>query len=236
MTNREIVSHVRSTHRLLSSDGKINDRTILAESKTTSFLFIKRETDKRRLWGSPTLFTIIPCIEFKKVSIGECCEYTSQKYIAKSVQEIPTIAEGIHGLLVQFVSNPENGVKFIETTPMEYINIITLGLEGRNIYWWIYNKHLFVSNPHTEAATMSAFFEEDVPNDLLYPDEDCPCKNVPKNPCRNPLDDDFKCPGYLLDGVKNEVSKKLLSRYFNIPEDNANDGKDDQARNNVKQG
>lgn len=232
-TNRQIVSDVRGMHRLLKADAKINDRTILQEAKTSSFVFIKQQTDKRKLWESPNLFTVIPCIEFEKVPIGECCEYTSAKYVAKSVQEIPTIAEGIFGLLVQLVSNPENGVRFIETNPTEYMNIIILGLEGMNIYWWVYNKHLYISNPDTEAATLVAFFEEDIPKSLLFPDEDCPCKNPPKQDdlCKNPLDNDFKCPGYLLEAVKKDVSNKLLTRYFNIKEDSSDDNLDQQAIN-----
>lgn len=238
MTNRQAISEIRSTHRLLSADGKINDRTILREAIGVNLLFVRQQTDKRRLWASPNLFTQIPCIEFEKVSIGECCEFVSDKYIAKSVQEIPKIAEGIYGLLVQMVANPERSKVFVQLTPREYINVVELGLEGMSVYWWIWNKHLYISNPDTEIATLSAFFEEDVPNSLLYPEPDCPCQNPVKEEdlCKNPLDNEFKHPGYLIDAIKDKVSKTLLEKYFNIPQDNTNDNKDDQARNNIKQG
>jgi hypothetical protein len=238
VTNRQFVSEVRSSHHLLQGDNKINDRTILREGRSIAVMLIKQQTDRRRLWSSPNLFTPVHCIQFEQVGLGECCEYTSPKMIAKSIEEIPKIGEGIYGLLVQFVSNPENGIKFIETDPMRYANILKLGLPNNKIYWWIYNRHLYISNPDTVAATLSAFFEEDVPISLRYPGEDCNCKTKPSNAnlCKNPLDETFNCPGYLEDTVKKMVSQHLLQTYYNIPIDTTDNNQDETIKNTAKQG
>lgn len=236
MTNRDFVSQVRATHRLLSSDSKANDRTILNEGRNSSLYLIKQQTDKRKLWQSPNLFTVIPCIQFEEVPLAECCEYTSPLTIAKSKERIPKIAEGIFGLLIQHVSSTELGskraIKLKETTPLRYSNILKLGLKNKDTYYWIYNDHLWITNPDTRLASMAALFEEDVPTSLLYPNEDCGCKPpVGEDKCKNPLDQPFRCPGFLHSAVIDMVSKRLIQSYFNIPQDQVQEGIDGQTKN-----
>ena len=48
---RKLVSDVRSTHKLLSTDASITDRAILSEVRNNSLLLIKRETNLRKLFG-----------------------------------------------------------------------------------------------------------------------------------------------------------------------------------------
>jgi hypothetical protein len=232
-TNREFVSQVRSTHRLLSADSKINDRTILNEGRTFALSLIKQSTDKRKLWSSPNLFTIIPCIEFEETPLAECCDYTSPLTIAKSKQRIPKIAEGIYGLLVQSCTSVDGRVRFKESNPSRYSNILKLNLPNKDIYYWIYNDHLWITNPDTKLASIAALFEEDIPTSLLYPNEDCGCKPAKgEDKCKNPLDQPFRCPGFLLGTVSDMVSKKLLQTYFNIPQDKKEDGSDSQTKSN----
>ncbi len=59
-TLRKLVSDVRSTHKILSTDARITDRAIASEVKNNAITLIKRETNLRRLWASDTLFTTIP--------------------------------------------------------------------------------------------------------------------------------------------------------------------------------
>lgn len=237
MTNRDFVSQVRSTHRLLSSDAKINDRTILREGINASLPLIKQQTDKRKLYQSPNLFAPIPCIEMEEVPLSECCDYTSPLTIAKSKQRIPKIAEGIYGLLIQHVSSVELGsrrtIKLKETTPTRYTNILRLNLKNKDIYYWIYNDHLWITNPDTKLASLAALFETDIPNILLYPNEDCGCKPpAGEDKCKNPLDQPFKCPGFLHNAVIDLVSKRLLQTYFGIVNDVKENGKDEQVKTN----
>lgn len=236
MTIREAISNVRSVHRLLNSDAKLNDRSIAQELKNSSFYLIKQYTDKRRLWSSPNLFTPIGCIHFEEVPISECCDYTSPLTIAKSVERIPKIAEGIFGLLIQHVSSVELGskrtIRIKETTPTRYTNILKLNLRNKDIYYWIYNDHLWITNPDTKLASMAALFEEEIPTSLLYPNEDCGCKPPEgEDKCKNPLDQPFRCPGFLQSAVTDMVSKRLLQTYFNLPQDAKQDGLDGQTKN-----
>lgn len=233
MTRRQFISDIRSMHRLLTGDALISNRVVDSEARTCSILLIKQQTDKRKLFQSPNLFTPLPCLEMIPAPLGECCEFTSDCMVSKSKEPIPLIGEGIFGLLIQSVAGVDNKKFYKETTARRYSNILKLGKKNVGLYFWVYNSHLYVNSEDIKRVNLTAFFEEDVPVDLLYPGADCDCKTPPTldQLCSNPLDLEFKCPGYLLQTVKEIVSKKLLQTYFNITQDATSDNKDDQVNN-----
>lgn len=227
-TVREMISRVRSLEKLLSSDASITDRVVMRELKSKAIYFIKQQTDKRRLWETSTIFTNIPCIEMKPVPTSDCCDYVSDQEVARSKHQMPKISEGIFGLLVHGVFSVDNSRRFKEITLSRYINLLKLGLPTKDVYYWFYNHYLYVSSPYVKVINIWAYFEDDIPDELLYPD--CPCPNqVVKDPCLNPLDLEFKCPGFLEDAVVKETLKVLMSTYFKIDDDKNSDNKDDQV-------
>ncbi len=228
-TRRQIISDVRSFNKLLSSDQMITDRAIDREAFSTALVYIKQQTNKRLLFQTPNLFTSLSCLEMKAVPIGECCEYASPYMVSRSVERIPKIAEGIFGLLVQNCVSIDNLVSFKESTPRRFANALKLGLKTDINAFWVFNGYLYCSNGNLERINISALFEEDVPNSLLCPDCEC-VANQECDPCINPLDLPFKCPGYLEKPVKDEVAKKLLSTFFNIQEDITSNNKDESTR------
>jgi len=221
-TNRDAVSRVRSMNKLISADNTITDRAILKELKSIATLLIKRETNLRRLWQSPNLFTALHCIEMERVSLSECCDYKSPCYIAKSKLKIPKIAEGIFGLLIQGVFNVDNSESFKFTTPSRYANILKLKLPGKQGYFWIQNEHLYVSDENVERVNLFAYFEDEVKESDFNS-----CMEDTEEICQNPLDAEFRCPGYLINSVVDMVNDKLMKTYFRHIIDYTSDGKDD---------
>jgi hypothetical protein len=229
-TLREVVSRVRSLDKLVSGDNTITDRVIASELKSKAIFYIRRETDKRRLWNTSTIFSNIPCLEMIQVSTADCCEYESDQLIARSKHQIPKISEGIYGLLIHGVFSVDSSKRLKEITLTRYINILKLGLSTKDVYFWYYNRYLYVSSPNVKITNIWAFFEEDISKELLYPD--CECSSQPPDPCINPLDLEFKCPGYLEDVVVKDTVQTLLTTYFKIPVDHTSDNKDDQVNKN----
>lgn len=228
-TIRNFVSEIRSMNKLLSNDQLLNDRTIAFEGRSTANLIVGQILDKRKLWNSPNLFAFMPCIEMEKVPLSECCEYTSDKKVAKSKKKLPKIAEGFFGLAVQGVFGLDNKKKFKEATPSRYANHLKMGLDG--LYWWIIDDYLFVSNEDTKAVNMYAYCTEDIPSEILFP-SDCPCKPSTGDLCTNPLDKPFYFPANRLDDVKKIVYDKLLKTYFNVSseENKTSDNKNDTTK------
>lgn len=234
-TLRNIVSTVRSSHKLLSSDGLLTDRAIASEIKVSTFLLLKRETNQRKLWATDTLFTTIPCLEMTEVPISECCEYVDECMIARSKFKIPRISEGNYQYLIQGIYSINalggKGRKLKEITVNRYINLLKLPLIKNEEYYFIANDYLYVTNPLIKLVRIAAFFEEDVPNEIMFSDCSCGTAYPDEEYCKNPLDRKFGLPGYLEKQILDLTSQRLLTTYFRIKTDMTTDGVDGQAPN-----
>lgn len=233
-----MVSDVRSMHKLLSTDSLITDRAIASDIRNNSLLLIKRETNLRKLWASDSLFTTIPCLEMCEVSISECCNYVDDCTIARSKHPLPRISEGNYQYVIQGVYSINalsgKGKKLKEITVNRYINLLGLPIIKKEEYYWVTNGYLYVTNPDVQAVRLVAFFEEDVPNEVLYPE--CGCNGnqyTNEQICMNPLDKVFNVPGYLEKQILDLTSQKLLTTYFKLKTDITDNGVDGQAPNTI---
>ena len=235
-TLRKLVSDVRSMHKLLSSDNLITDRVVASEIRNNTLLLVKRETNLRKLWATGTLFTTIPCLEMVEVPISECCNYVDECTIARTKFKLPRVSEGNYQYVIQGVYSINalsgRGKKLKEITVNRYINLLKLPIIKNEEYFWITNEYLYVNNPMIKSIRLVAFFEEDVDNEILYPECGCGTPNYTNEQlCMNPLDKEFPLPGYLEQQVLELTSKKLLQTYFNIKTDQTEQGLDGQAPN-----
>jgi hypothetical protein len=213
------------------SDATISDRAILQECRNAANLIVHQDLDKRKLANSPNLFAFLPCLEMEEAPIQECCVYESECSVAKSVKTLPKIGEGLYGLAIQGVFGLDGKKKFKETNPNRYSNTLKLGLTTTDIFYWVINDHLYVSNPDTRATNIFLYPTEDVANNLLYPGEDCDCITKPdiESLCTPVLDKKFYFPDYRVADMNNIVEKNLLATYYRLPTDKTSDNKDDQA-------
>jgi len=233
-TLRSMISDARTLHRILSTDSMITDRAIASEIVDNALFLIKRETNLRRLWATDTLFTTIPCLEMTEVPISECCNYQEDTTIARSKLKLPRISEGNYQYVIQGVYSINamggSGTKLKEISINRYLNLLKLGSRKKDTYFWINNDYLYVTNSMVEKVRMAAFFEDNVTNDILYP-EDCDCGGDAvsnEEYCMNPLDKQFACPGFLLKQVMDLTGQTLQETYFRIPEDVSSEGIDGQ--------
>lgn len=221
-TLRDVVSDIRSLNKLISKDALITDRAIAAEVKSSAALLIKRELVSRRLWSTPTIFTPIDCIIMEEASLAECCDYTSPCTIRKSKCKIKGIADlGRYGLAIQGVFNIINSKKYKEVSPTRYANLLKLNIPNKKDFFWFKNDYLYISDPDVERVSMFAYGEDRI--QLIG--EGCSCTN--DNKCINPLDEEFKCPGDLLDNVKSMVHERIQRIYKVAVDDKTSDDKDD---------
>ena len=121
--------------------------------------------------------------------------------------------------------------KIKEISINRYVNLLNLPIIKKEAYFWISNGYLYITNPALQAIRFVAFFEEDVHNDIMYPDCDCGRKFTEEEICINPLDKEFPLPGYLEEQVLQLTSQRLLQTYFNLRTDQSEDGVDGQAPN-----
>lgn len=237
-TLRQLVSNIRSTHRILSTDNMITDRAIASEIKRASLLLIKRETNLRKLWATDTLFTTIPCLEMIEVPITDCSDYSENIMISRSKYKLPRIAEGNYNYVIQGVYSINvlggSGKKLKEISINRYLNLLKLPTKKNEEYFWINNDYLYVSSSFVEKVRISALFIDDIPNEVMYPESECTAsKFTLEDYCMNPLDKSFYLPGYLEKQVMLMTSEILRQTYFQIKQDNSNEGIDGQAINSA---
>ncbi len=236
-TLRQLISNVRSTHRILSTDAMITDRAFASAIIKNSLLLIKRETNLRKLWATDTLFTTIPCLQMTDVPISDCADYAESLTIARSKLKIPKIAEGTYNYVIQGVYSVNvlggTGKKLKEITINRYLNLLNLPAKKNEEYFWINDDYLYVTSAFVEMVRISALFEQGVPNEVMYADSECGDVVLDEDYCMNPLDKPFYLPGYLEAQVTSLVSKSLLETYFQIPQDVSNEGIDGQQVNST---
>jgi hypothetical protein len=235
-TLRKLVSDVRAMHKILSTDALTTDRAIASEIRNNALLLIKRETNLRKLWATDTLFTTIPCLEMVEVPISECCNYVDECSIARTKFKLPRISEGNYQYVIQGVYSINamggTGKKLKEITVNRYINLLKLPIIKKEEYYWISNGYLYVNNPLLKSIRFVALFEEDVENEIMYPECGCGSPDYTNEQlCMNPLDKEFALPGYLEQQVLQLTSQKLLTTYFQIKTDMSQEGIDGQAPN-----
>lgn len=221
-TGRQLVSGIRSVNKLINGDNNITDRVIYRVLRSSATLLIKRETNQRKLWNSPNLFTPIECLEMEPVPLSECCEYKNPCTIARSKLKIPRISEGIFGLLIQSVFSPGKK-KFDYASPDRFVNLLSLGVNTKK-YYWIYNDYLYVSDENIGFIDMLAYFDEDF-NPADY--STC-CKQQTDDCAVNPLDRKFPIPSYLEKQLLDLVSDTLNKTYFRHKVDDDTNAKDDE--------
>lgn len=222
-TLRDVVSDIRSLNKLISKDALLTDRAIAAEIKSTAALLIKRELVQRRLWSTPTIFTAIDCINLEEVSLAECCDYRSPCTIRRSVCKIKGIADlGRYGLAIQGVFNIVNSKKYKEVSPSRYANLLKLNIPNKKDFYWFKDDRMYVSDQDVESVSLYAYAEDRI----KLEGSDCACSNEPKE-CKNPLDEEFRCPGDLIDNVKSMVTEKIQRVYKQSLDDKTSDDKDD---------
>jgi hypothetical protein len=171
-----------------------------------------------------------------EVPISECCEYVDPCTVARSRFKLPRISEGNYQYVIQGVYSINamsgSGRKLKEITINRYVNLLKLPIIKNEEYYWIMNGYLYVSNPLLQGIRISAFFEEDVPNEIMYPECGCGDRGpTDEEWCKNPLDKEFALPGYLEKQVLELTSQKLLSTYFTLKTDLTDNGIDGQAPN-----
>jgi hypothetical protein len=238
-TLRSLVSSVRSSHKLLSTDTLATDRFIASEIRNATLFLVKRETNLRKLWATDSIFTTIPCLELVEVPISECCGYTDPCTIARSKYPLPRISEGNYQYVIQGVYSINamggNGNRLKEISINRYLNLLKLPIIKKEDYFWISNGYLYITNPNLQAVRLVGMFEEDIPNEMMYPECGCGQNVSDEEWCKNPLDKEYSLPGYLEKQVLDLTSQKLLSTYFRLRADVSQNDIDEQAPNGPMQ-
>jgi hypothetical protein len=209
LTNRQIISDIISDLRAVNLDDKVSKRHILNKLRGFAALFIKRDTDTRRLLNISDIWVDVPCVELCEAPLIDCCniDIPNCKFVMKSKKKLPEVYETFYKELLE-VHNPVYAKEFRQITPKEYKNILAREFQDKRIkYFWISNGHLIIPDSMVEVVTLRGAFinpaEAKKLSGCLEGDDKC----------ISLLDQPFNCPDYLIPVIKQEALKDLYNFY-----------------------
>jgi hypothetical protein len=212
ITNRQLVSDVITELRSMNIDDRISNRFVLSRLKDKARVFIKQDSDSRRLLKVTGIWKTIKCFHMCEANAVDCgCDIPDCQILMKSKHVLPKSFDTNYGTLVKVFT--VNGAKeYIQTTLAGYIDIKNREYQNKSIkYFWIDDGHIYIPDSHVEEVMVIGLFENPEQADILN-DKDA-------NLCLKPLDSLFPCPGHLLDPVKKDTIIELAKIYKGITED-----------------
>ncbi len=221
MTNREVISQVRESNEFMSFDHLVTDRYLLSLINKYGLTLFRRDFNKRKYSNTSNIPASINCFALEPVPIAECIGYVSDVNVAKSVYKLPAVEQSYYSYMMQ-VYDIEQSNEFLATTPKQYINILNRRFKPKDIFYWIQDGYLYVSNPDIKKVRINAIFTDYVVNTGEI--DECGETNCDSCPdCFEPLDQTFKFPGHLVYEIIAMVNQELANTHQRYKEDNTDD-------------
>jgi hypothetical protein len=208
---REFVSIIRNNLDSISTDNYVSGEYLYNVGVSYAKLFIKRESDSRKLFKNTSMFKFIDCIKMKPSKVSECTDISLPcKSIMKSVEKLPEIYLSNYGSLIM-VYNITKDKDYIEANPISYKSISGQRFKPKDKgYFWIQNGYLVI--PDSEVEVVSAMYlSSDMSSDSTLVSKACKI-----------LDEPFPCLDYLLIAVIESTTKHVLQTKSIIRDENAN--------------
>lgn len=226
VTNRQIISDIISDLRAVNLDDKVSKRYILNKLRGFAALFIKRDTEARKLLNVSDIWLDVPCVELCEAPLIECCniDIPNCKFVMKSKKKVSETYETSYKELLE-VHNPTYAKEFRQITPKEYKNITAREFQDKRIkYFWISNGYIVIPDSRVEVVTLRGVFVNPAEAKKMSA-----CLEQEGDECVTLLDQPFNCPDYLVAVVKQETLKDLFNFYKRtVTDENPN------LNNNVK--
>jgi hypothetical protein len=155
MLIREFISTVRNSLDALTLDNYISGEYIYKVGISYATLFIKRESDSRKIFRNTSMFTVLSennsdCISFKPYT--ESCDLSMVcNSIMRSVNKIPTPYLSNYGSLI-LLYNIFEDKNYIETNPIFYKSIKKQKFKSKTTgYFYIKDGYLYILDSNVET-------------------------------------------------------------------------------------
>lgn len=163
MKIKELTSIISNELRSIGLDDRISNRFMYSKYLNYESLFIKRESDSRRIFNNTNLFHTINCVEMKEISSVECSNIyiPNVKTYSKSVLPIPQTHTSIYGDML-YVFNLDESVEFKSITPSNYVNIMNREFKSKIQYYWIDGDNYLIIPNTVEKVKLKLLIKGDV--------------------------------------------------------------------------
>lgn len=216
-TYRQGISEIVKDSRLLYLDSYVPNSYIYQKMVSKARKFIKQDSDTRRIFAQTHIFRTIHHfpLEADVSNVYGFDNFISQDFYMRSVHPLPDCFTTYTGLAIQVNTIQPSNKQFVEITPTKYNSIIAREFRDPNeIYFWFDSEHLVFPEVHYRAVRIDGLFV----NPLIIKK-----LNGTALKCEKMLDQDFLCPDYLWDDIRNAVVVDILKEYSAVKPDEVPD-------------
>src|SRR3954470_5175269 len=210
-TYREYIAEIIKDSRLLYVDQYVPNAYIYHKLLSKARSMIKRDSDNRRLFSQTHMFRTINKFELYADDtnfFGGVGNYFSDQFYMKSKQPLPDTFTTYTGVAVILNTIQPSNKQFVEITYDKYREVQAREYRDRRVvhYWW-QNKHLILPDVHYRAVRIDGLFVNPLEIRQLN-GEDTTGERI--------LDQEFCCPEYLMDDIRNAVVIDILKEYVAV--------------------
>ena len=199
MKNKVVISRLKSVLKENNVDSLLTNKFLYTVLKTSANLLIKREADSKttinfqsNIWSSISVhMQKVDSLEHAHLSIN----IPNECELWRSVKPLPEFIETAYGFLYKSITSLDQNTHFILTTPFVAFSKMKLKY-NKNRYVWIENGYLYSTHAFPYLKIVG-YFEDDLNS------------NGNQGNCSR-LDDEFKCPEYLIDAVIKMALQELM--------------------------
>jgi hypothetical protein len=216
MTNKEFVSQIAGLLKLNNKDNRIPKRLILKVGQDAATFLISQKWGERSILTETSLYTHLPCFEFKKIDVKDCpsIEFRLCKTLMKSKKPLPKLIFSKLGSSIRDIVSLDGDFTFTYVDETQYRRNKKRKYKLENdVYIYLgTDNHLYIPDQEILSLDLTV-----LTLDTIGAADSCGCKE--KNDCLSYWDYEFKISDKLLESIKNITLEKLgMTR--NITEDN----------------
>lgn len=219
MTNVDIVSQMTNTLKTLNKDNRFSRRYILRTLQDVASFLISQKWGERGLLSETSLYTDIPCFEFKKIDVKDCpsLEFRMCKTLMKSKKPLPKLIFSRIGSSIKNIVSLDGDFTFSLVDDNQYRRNKNRRYKVNNEVF-VYlgsDNHLYIPDVEIYSVDLTILTLDSINS------EGCSeCKE--KNKCGSYWDKEFIAPSKLIESIKNIALQRLGASRQIIEDQNAN--------------
>lgn len=207
-TNREVISNIRNAMKSVNIDDRLPSAFIYSLLINSAQLFIKRESETRRIYNSPELFKKIECQELIDVDDKKCSSLPIPcKNLKRTKNKIPSSFLSTFGSIM-YITDINSTERLFQTTIENYIYISKREFKSRNDYYWMNDGYIWI--PNSNIRWIDVYI---LPLNINEVDK------LNGEKCKKFLDSECSIPGWMLEDVTRITMEKLGNITKRIPSD-----------------
>lgn len=206
-TFREIISDIVNDLSAVNRDDKPSYRFIANKLRDKARLFLKQDSDMRRIFKMNDLWKVIDCVELEDVDVLKCPWYLKDcQTIKRSKIKIPDTYETSYGNAV-IVSTLKNNYNLKQIRAIQY-NEYASNKFAKGKLFWIEDGYLYIPDSNITYVKVYGIFSDTTEVDKI--------NGI--NSCLSPLDSEFSFPEYIVTIAKQEVRRELMEGKQIVPD------------------